>query len=446
MPASPSDSRIFGPLFNSPAIAEIFSDEQYVRYLLGVEGALARVQGRLGLIPAGAAERTTSGAATLSVDFDQLRAGTERAGFPIIELVRQLGAHVGEDTADYVHWGATTQDIMDTALVLQIRAALTQLEADLKTLIQRLAHRADQHRHTLMAGRTHSQQALPIPFGLKVAGWLAPLLRHHERLVQLRPRVLALQFGGAAGTLASLGEEGNAVRQALAAELDLSLPPMPWHAPRDNFAELAGWLSLLTGSLAKMAQDVILLAQSEVAEVVESDTPARGGSSAMPQKNNPVVSEFILVAHRTNAGLLSTMHHALVQEHERGTTAQMEWLALPQMFALTGSALEKAVWLGDNFVVDADRMRANVEESQGVMLAEAISYALAPQVGRAEAKKLVADAARRAMAEGRHLLDVLREGGEVSLDWGTLREEVNYLGVSDTFVQQVVQAAMQLFP
>ncbi len=441
MPASPSDSRIFGLLFNSPAIAEIFSDEQHVRYLLEVEGALARVQGRLGVIPAGAAAQITSGAATLSVDFDQLRAGTERAGFPIIELVRQLRGHVGAGAADFVHWGATTQDIMDTALVVQIRAALAKFELDLNTLVQTLARRADEHRHTLMAGRTHSQQALPIPFGLKVAGWLAPLLRHRERLMQLRPRVLALQFGGAAGTLASLGTAGIVVREALTAELNLSLSPMPWHAQRDNFAELAGWLSLLTGSLAKMAQDVILLAQSEVAEVRENDDPARGGSSAMPQKSNPVVSEYILVAHRTNASLLSTMHQALLQEHERGTTGQMEWLALPQMFALAGSALEKAVWLGENLVVGMNRMRENVAASQGMILAEAISEALGPYLGRAEAKKLVAAAAGQAMAEGRHLVDVLREGCDVPLDWGTLREEANYLGAAERFIDQVLQSA-----
>ena len=182
MPASPSDSRVFAPLFNSPAMAEIFSDEQFVRYLLEVEGALARVQGKLGVIPADAAEQIASQARTLDVDFDLLRTGTEQAGFPVIELLRQLRAHVGNDSADYVHWGATTQDVMDTALVLQIRGALSILEPELKTLIQSLARLADGHRHTLMAGRTHSQQALPIPFGLKVAGWLAPLIRHRERL------------------------------------------------------------------------------------------------------------------------------------------------------------------------------------------------------------------------------------------------------------------------
>lgn len=444
MPASPSDSRVFAPLFNSPAMAEIFSDEQFVRRLLEVEGTLARVQGQLGVIPAEAAEQIASQAGTLSVDFDQLRSGTERAGFPVIELVRQLREHVENGTADYVHWGATTQDVMDTALVLQIRAAIASLEPELRNLIQSLARIADQHRHTLMAGRTHSQQALPIPFGLKVAAWLAPLIRDCERLSQLKPRVLVLQFGGAAGTLAALGKAGITVRNALSVELELGLPPMPWHTQRDSLAELANWLSLLSGSLAKMAQDLILLAQSEIAEAHESSDVARGGSSAMPQKSNPVVSEFILVAHRTNASLLSSMHQALVQEHERGTYGQMEWLALPQMFALTGSALEKAAWLSENLVVDADRMRANIAASQGLMLAEAVSYALAPHIGFAVAKKAVSEAAQRAATEGRHLLDIIREQSQVPLDWESLREEANYLGASETFIDEVIQSAAQI--
>jgi 3-carboxy-cis,cis-muconate cycloisomerase len=333
---------------------------------------------------------------------------------------------------------------MDTALVLQIRAAIAILEPGLKTSIQSLARLADQHRHTLMAGRTHSQQALPIPLGLKVAGWLAPLIRHCERLSQLKPRLLVLQFGGAAGTLAALGQAGIPVRNALAAELELGIPLMPWHTQRDALAELANWLSLLTGSLGKMAQDVILLAQSEIAEARESSDVARGGSSAMPQKGNPVVSEFILVAHRTNASLLSSMHQALVQEHERGTYGQMEWLALPQMFALTGSALEKAAWLSENLVVDADRMRTNVAASQGLMLAEAVTYALAPYIGSAAAKQTVSEAARRAAADGRHLLDILREQSQVPLDWASLREEANYLGASEIFIDAVIQSAAQI--
>jgi 3-carboxy-cis,cis-muconate cycloisomerase len=381
-----------------------------------------------------------AGAATLEVDVEQLQAGLEKSGVPVIELVRQLRAHVGQDAADYVHWGATTQDIMDTARVLQIRVVLAQMEPTLEAVIANLARLADQHRHTLMAGRTHSQQALPITFGLKVANWLAPLLRHRERLSEMKPRLLVVQFGGAAGTLAALGEKGTAVQSALAQELNLNIPPIPWHTQRDTVAELANWLSLVSGSLAKMAQDIILLAQSEVAEVRETADSSRGGSSTMPQKHNPIISELIIAAARTNASLLSAMHQAQIQEHERATHGwQMEWLTLPQMVGLTAVALNKARFLSQNLVVDEARMRQNVAASNGLMLAEAITFALAPAfMSRAEAKRLVQAACQVVLQENRHLVDVVREKTAVPLDWQTLRDEAAYLGAADEFINNVL--------
>jgi 3-carboxy-cis,cis-muconate cycloisomerase len=439
MTFSPSDSKIYAPLFSEPQIARIFSDEQFVRYLLDVEAALASGQGQLGVIPAEAAAAIVAGAAALSVDFALLQTGTEKAGLPIIELIRQLREVVGEEAASYVHWGATTQDIMDTALVLQIRAALAVLEQSLFMVSKNLAGLAEQHRHTLMAGRTHSQQALPLPFGLKVAGWLAPLLRHRQRLTELKARLLVVQFGGAAGTLASLGEAGTAVQEALAQELKLAVSLLPWHTQRDNLAELAGWLSLVSGSLAKMAQDIILLAQSEVGEVRESADLGRGGSSTMPQKSNPIVSELIIAAARTNASLLSAMHQALVQEHERATHGwQVEWLTLPQMFGLTAAALSKDQFLSENLAVDEARMRENVAASNGLMLAEAVSFALAEYMSRAEAKKIVSEAVPIVLKEKRHLVDVIREKTEAPLDWAALRDETAYFGDSDIFITRVL--------
>jgi 3-carboxy-cis,cis-muconate cycloisomerase len=379
-------------------------------------------------------------AATFQVDFAALQAGTEQAGIPTLDLLRQLRAHIGPAAADYVHWGATSQDIMDTALVLQIRAALGLIEPSLATVITNLAGLAEQHRHTLMAGRTHSQQALPIPFGLKVAGWLAPLLRHRQRLAELKPRLLVVQFGGAAGTLASLGPAGLAVQEGLAAELGLGLLPTPWHTQRDGLAEMAGWLSLVSGSLAKLAQDIILLAQTEVGEVRESSDAARGGSSTMPQKSNPIISEGIIAAHRTNAGLLASMHQALVQEHERATHGwQMEWLSLPQMFALTATALQKATFLSANLAIDEARMRQNVAAANGLMLAEAISFALAAHMSRTEAKALVKEAVAVGLAEERHLVDVVREKSQAPLDWAALKDETAYFGGSDEFINRVLQ-------
>jgi 3-carboxy-cis,cis-muconate cycloisomerase len=439
------DSYLFSPLFSDAEVAEQFSDTQLVRAMLEVESALAIVEGRLGVIPAEAADQIVDVAARMEVDFNRLRSEVEKSGVPVIDLVRQLRTQIGGDAADYVHWGATSQDIIDTANVLQIRTALEVLESKLESVIRDLAQLADKHRHTLMAGRTHSQQASPITFGFKVAGWLAPLIRHRERFVEMRPRILVIQFGGAVGTLAALGTSGIQVQEGLAEELKLNLSQIPWHTQRDNMAELASWLSLLTGSLAKMAQDIILLAQSEVDELSESDDASRGGSSAMPQKNNPIDSELIITAARTNASLLASMHQAQIQEHERGTHGwQMEWLVLPQMFSLTGAALNKALFLSQNLVVDEARMRENIAASSGLMLAEAVSYALAgASMSKASANKLVKEACQVVMQEGRHLVDVLKEKTDASVDWDAIREESAYLGSTDTFINRVIQAARE---
>lgn len=445
MTFSPADSKIYAPLFSDPDLAEIFSDEGFVRYLLEVEAALANVQGRLGMIPAEAAEKIAAEAAALQVDFERLRRGTEAAGFPIIELLRQLRTQVGKEAAPYVHWGATTQDIMDTALVLQIQTALEIIEANLLRLIKNLAGLADQYRDCLMAGRTHSQQALPIPFGLKVAGWLAPLLRHQKRLVELKPRLLVVQLGGAAGTLAALEGQGLQIQEALASVLKLGLSPMPWHTQRDNLAELAGWLSLVSGSLAKMAQDIILLAQTEIGEVRESADLSRGGSSTMPQKSNPIVSELILAAARTNASLLSAMHQALIQEHERASHGwQMEWLVLPQMVGLTSAALNKALFLSEHLAVDQAQMAENVRASKGLMLAEAVSFALSQTMDRAEAKKIVAEACQAVLEQGRHLVDVVRDKTQAPLDWQALKDERAYFGASEVFIERVLAEAKRV--
>jgi 3-carboxy-cis,cis-muconate cycloisomerase len=439
------DSSLFAPLFSDSEVAGQFSDAQFVRAMLEVESALATVQGRLGVIPTGAAARIVDVADRLEVDFERLRNGVEKSGIPVIELVRQLREQVEGEAADYVHWGATSQDIFDSARVLQVRAGLGNLESKLESVIRNLSWLADRHRHTLMAGRTHSQQALPITFGFKVAGWLAPLLRHRERLAELGPRALVVQFGGAVGTLAALGASGLPVQEALASELGLYLPPIPWHTQRDTMAELAGWLSMLNGSLAKMAQDVILLAQSEVSELSESSDSTLGGSSTMPQKNNPITSELIITAARTNASLLASMHQAQVQEHERGTHGwQMEWLVLPQMFTLTAAALNKTLLLSQNLAVHEVRMAENVAASNGLMLAEAVSYALVKaSMSTASANQLVKEVCQVVAQEGRHLIEVMKEKTDAPVDWDAIHEESAYLGSANTFIDRVLQAAAE---
>ena len=435
------NSQLLSPNFSDDAMLHIFSDAQFIEQMLMVEGALAQVQGVLGVIPETAVKTIIAAIPTFKLDWTQLQIGIDKAGVPVPELVRQLRQHVAGTAAAYVHWGATTQDIMDTAVVLQIKTAVSILEELLFQTQQQLAKLAQNHRHTIMAGRTHSQHALPTTFGYKVAGWLAPLLRHQERLEDFKARLLVVQCGGAIGTMAAMGEHGLRVQDGLAKRLALGVPKLPWHTQRDNLIEVAGWLSIVSGSLAKMAQDIILMAQTEVAELRETADLSRGGSSTMPQKSNPIISEGIIAIARTNAALLSALHQAQIQEHERGTHGwQLEWLNLPQMFVLTTGALRKALYLTQNLVVKEDKMRLHVTNSRGLMMAEAISLELANHLGRETAKKLVEEACLQADADGCHLVDVMQGKTAVLLDWDKYRDESNYLGMIQPLIDQLLKA------
>jgi 3-carboxy-cis,cis-muconate cycloisomerase len=329
-----------------------------------------------------------------------------------------------------------------------MRAAIEIFQHDIREIVRRLRELAQRHRTTVMAGRTHGQQALPITFGLKVVSWIAPMMRHAERVDEILPRLLVIQFGGAAGTLAALGDKGLAVSEALADELKLVVPVMSWHAQRDSLVEFGGWLSLVTGCLGKMAQDVILLAQTEVAEVAESSEEGRGGSSTMPQKSNPITSELIVAAARTNASLLSALHQAQIQEHERATHGwQVEWLTLPQMMILTGGALKHALDLAQNLQVDVAAMRANMERASDVVLAEAAVFALAKAMPRANAEELVKNACAIAISEARPLIDVVKEmatGARGLVDWQALADPANYLGETEKIIDGVLERANQL--
>jgi 3-carboxy-cis,cis-muconate cycloisomerase len=445
------DSKIFGPLFGDFEISQILTDESYVRALVEVETALARAEARVGVIPQVAADEISNAADSNKIDLESLTRGTVRSGFPIIALVQQIRKAVGGEAASYVHWGATTQDIMDTACVLQLRAVIKLYKERLKELARWLNELSNRYRFTVLAGRTHGQQALPVSFGLKVAAWLAPLIRHAQRLDEISPRLLVVQFGGAAGTLAALGDKGLAVMHGLADELRIGAPVMPWHSQRDNLVEFAGWLSLLTGSLGKMAQDIILLAQTEVAEVSESAEEGRGGSSTMPQKSNPITSELILAAARTNAALLSGLHQAQIQEHERATHGwQVEWLTLPQMIVLTGGALKHALYLAKNLQIDAGKMRENIARADDVILAEAAVFALAKAMPRAKADELVKRACGIAVTEGKPLIEVVRHLAKTTLsdegvDWQALGAPENYLGETAKIIERVCKSANTFF-
>jgi 3-carboxy-cis,cis-muconate cycloisomerase len=446
---TPLDSTIFAPLFNDDEVSDLLSDVALVRALVEVEVALARAQARIGVIPASAADAIGK-VTTTDIDIAALTHGTIRSGFPIIALVQELRKRVSAEAAPFVHWGATTQDIMDTACVLQWRATIKLMRQRLGAIGHDLSALADKHRATLLAGRTHGQQALPITFGLKVAAWLAPLIRHRERLEEIERRLLVVQFGGAAGTLAALDDKGLAVTSEFAKELSLGLPAMPWHAQRDSLVEFAGWLSLVTGSLGKMAQDIILMAQTEVGEIGESGEAGRGGSSTMPQKSNPITSELIVAAARMNASLLAALHHAQIQEHERATHGwQVEWLSLPQMIMLTGGALKHAAYLAQNLQVDGAAMLSNITRAHDVILAEAAVFALAKAMTRAQAEELVKKACAVAVAEKRPLIEVVKKLAadsikEGEIDWQALAKPENYLGETKKIIDQVLKSAERL--
>ena len=446
MPVNPADSPIFGALYGSDAMRAVFDDMAFCQRMLDVEAALARVQARLGIIPAEAAAAITEAARVENLDVAAMRASVANVGYPVVGLVAGLSAACGEH-GGWTHWGATTQDIMDSATSLQVRDGLALLRADLVAVVRALATQAAAHRTTLMAGRTHLQHALPVTFGLKLATWLAPLAAHVERLDQLAPRACAVQFGGAAGTLASLGEHGLAVMEGLGAELDLTVPDAPWHVGRDGLAEAVGFLGLLCGSLSKIATDVILLAQNEVAELTEPYVHGRGQSSTMPQKRNPIASEYILASTRAVQALVPLMQGAMAGDHERATGPwQAEPLAIGQAFVLAHGALRHARAIAEGMVVDTAKMRANLDLTGGLIVAEAVMMGLAPLLGREAAHHVVKHACDRALADGITLATALAHESAVTarLDAGAIARLVDpalYLGSTAAFIDRVLARA-----
>jgi 3-carboxy-cis,cis-muconate cycloisomerase len=446
MPTNPADSPILGTLYGSDAMRAVFDERAYFQRMLDVEAALARVQARLGIIPADAADAITRAARVDNLVTEELAASARNVGYPVVGLVAGLSRAAGE-AGGWTHWGATTQDIMDTATALQVRDGLALMRASLAGMVAALIAQAAKHRRTVMAGRTHLQQALPITFGLKCAVWAQPLITHIHRLDALRPRVEQVSFAGAAGTLASLGDQGIAVLEGLAGELDLAAPAAPWHVSRDGFAETVGFLGLVCGSLAKLATDVILLAQTEVGELAEPYVAGRGSSSTMPQKRNPIASEYILAAARTVHALMPVVFGAMAADHERATGPwQAEILALPQAFVLTHGALQHAGAIAEGMVIDERRMRRNLDLTGGLIVAEAVMMGLAPHIGRGEAHHVVKHACDVALEEGLPLADALAREQAVAtrLDRGAierLTDPAHYLGSTDAFIDRVVKLA-----
>lgn len=435
MTVATTDSAIYGALLSDAELAALFDDAAQVAAMLEVEAALARAEATVGAIPAEAGAAIDAAIAVATLEPSELRAGTAAAGVPIPALVERLRALVGDNAAQYVHWGATSQDITDTGLILRLKRSAAVLDRRLKQLIADLATLADRHRGTVMLGRTRGQQAVPITFGLKVAGWLSPLLRDRERLAEMSHRVFAVQFGGAAGNLSALDGQGVAVATALAQELSLSLPAMPWHSQRDTVCEFGAWLAIVSANLGKIGLDVMLMTQNEVGELRLSSEGGQGGSSTMPNKINPVPAEVLITMARSNATLQSGLQQAALQEHERGGPGwQMEWLSLPPLAVQTGCALAAARELVDRLQVQDDRMRANLEATNGLALAEAASFALSRHLPRAEAQAATKAACRKAVAENRNLFDVLAQDTDTPVDWAQVADPANYLGNTDELI------------
>ena len=427
-------------------IAEIFSEQGRLARYLKFEIALAEVEAELGLIPEEAACEIVRIANLETLDLDKLAADTERTGYPIAPMVRQLTAACQGDLGQYVHWGSTTQDVMDTGLVLQIRDALVIIEDDLKQLARYLANLAERHRDTLMVARTFGGHALPFTFGAKVARWLSSVCRHLERLQQLRPRVLVGEFGGAVGTLASFGEHGTEVRKRLLDRLELAEPIAVWHAARDSIAEAAGFLGLVTVTLGKIGHDVTSLCTTDVGEVFEPVSGGRDASSTLPQKQNPVYSGRVVANARVVANHVTLVLDAARQDHERGPQGFVEKMIVPELFVLTGEALAITLHVVQGLRVDEDRMRTNLESSGGVIMAEAATMALARHMGRLKAKDLVHDACERVGSDGADLEAVLAAVSEVSEhltpdELAYTMEPANYLGNVSEEIDRVVAHA-----
>jgi 3-carboxy-cis,cis-muconate cycloisomerase len=443
-------SALFADMFGTAAMRNVFGDLAFLRNCVVVEAALARAQARLGIVPKEAATAISQAAEAIvsgreDLDLARLKRETETVGYPILPLVRQLAELAGEG-GRYLHWGATTQDIMDTAVVLQIRDGLALVEADLTKLRGHLAALARKYRDTPMAGRTHLQHALPVTFGYKAAIWLSSFDRHAERLAELKKRVLLAEFGGAAGTLASLGNGEEALRTVgeLARELELGEPAISWHVARDGIAETVQFLALLGGSLGKIAYDVMLMSSTDFAEAAEPFIAGRGSSSTMPQKRNPISCELILAASkalRQHAGLVLD---AMVSDFERATGPwHVEWIAVPEAFGYAAGALHQAEFMMGGLIVDAGRMAKNLGMTHGLIVAEAVMMGLAPHTGRNEAHDLVYDACRAAIESDRPLYDVLMETPEVAVPLGAdklkaLTDPANYLGAAQAMVDRVL--------
>ena len=435
-------ARLIESLATTEPLADLFSDQSVLQAMLDFESALARAEARVGVIPRSAANAIRKAAKAETFDIANLAVATLRAGTPGIALAKALTEKVrtmDADAAGYVHWGATSQDVADTALVLLLKRAEPILSGDLVRLRRALKKLSQEHKQTVMLGRTLVQPAPPITFGLKAAGWAASVQRSKENLDSAFSPVLVLQLGGASGTLASLGKKGVDVARVLAGELKLGFPEAPWHTQREALATLMCACGVLTGALGKIARDISLLMQAEIAEVAEPGGNGRGGSSTMPHKRNPIACTLTLAAAQRVPGLVASFLSGMVQEHERGAGGwQAEWPTVGSIIQATGLAVASMAEVAEGLTVNASRMRSNIEATHGAIFAERAMMLLGAKLGRDVAHKILQDALKKSTKQKRQLSEVLAKIPEVAnhLDRTALRRlesPEQYLGSAEVF-------------
>ncbi|WP_454626662.1 3-carboxy-cis,cis-muconate cycloisomerase [Bradyrhizobium cenepequi] len=458
---STSLSPLLAPMLSSAAMRAVCDDAAYLQNMLDFEAALARSEAAAGVIPDEAAGPIGAACRAESFDSAALAEAAVRSGNLAIPLVKALTAEVAKsdnksgnkadkEAARYVHWGATSQDVIDTATMLTLRAGIDALLADLDRAVAGFAKLARQHRDTAVVARTWLQHALPMPFGLKLAEYAASLHRSRKRLRRLGRDALALQFGGAAGTLAALGDKGMAVAEKLAQELELPLPEAPWHTHRDRIADIASTFAIIAGSCGKIARDVSLMMQTDVAEAFEPSGEGRGGSSTMPHKRNPVAAATALAAATMAPNLAATILAAQVQDHERSAGPwHAEWPTLPTLMLVTSGALAAIIDIAEGLEVDAARMRINLDATKGLIMAEAVSMALAEKRGKSEAHHLIEAASKKAVAERKHLRDVLKADPQVTAELAADRierlfEPMAYQGASQALIDRLLASLEDL--
>jgi adenylosuccinate lyase len=438
-----TDSSLFKDLFGTEEMRVIFSDESLVQKWLDVESALARVEARLGIIPQPVADEISRKAFVQNTNIQEIKKGIDQTGHPIVPLIRVLATACDGNAGEYVHWGATTQDIMDTGMVLQLRDAYEVIHRDLRKILEILVNLARTYKLTPMAGRTHGQHALPITFGYKVAVWIGEVSRNLQRLSECRKRLLVGQFAGAVGTLASFSKLGLEVQEGLMKELGLEVPEVTWHASRDSFAEFMSTLSLICTTQAKIANEIVVLQRTEINELQEPFPKGFVGSSTMPHKRNPSVCEGIVAMSKIIRSNVLLSHEAMITEHERDMRPWMtEWAYVPEVCTMAGAVLQQSKYVLGNLVVKTGNMQKNLNLTDGLIMSEAIMLRLADNIGKQTAHHLVYELAMQAFEQNLPFNACLRDNPVVRKyltveDIESILEPESYVGLSADIVDRI---------